>query len=89
MSEGAATAVSWYSKMKNHLPELSQGLAIAILIINIFFPGIGTMCLACIGGQFDKDHLIIGLIQFVLAMCIIGWIWSIMWGVFLVMKAKK
>ncbi len=92
MSEGmqtAATAGGYYSQMKNHLPVLSKSIAIVILVINCIFPGIGTMLLSCIGGQFKKEHLIVGLLQMVLAICVIGWIWSILWGVILIMKSNN
>ncbi len=92
MSEGvqtAATAGSYYNQMKNHLPVLSKTIAIIILIINVIFPGVGTMLLSCIGGEFKKEHLFVGLIQMVLAICVIGWIWSILWGVLLLLKSNN
>lgn len=70
-----------------------------ILIVNIIFPGVGTMFLACC---FDKTNispeevslfrtflLIVGLIQFLTAFCILGWIWSIATGFFLVQASCK
>lgn len=85
----ALKAGSFYSRMKNHLPVLSKPIAIVILVINIIFPGIGTMLLSCIGGTFKREHLFVGLAQLVLAICVIGWIWSILWGVFLVLKSTS
>lgn len=87
--QGAATAGSYYSKLKDHLPVLSKTIAIIILVINILFPGIGTMLLSCIGGQFKIEHIYVGLAQFLLAICVIGWIWSILWGVLLIMKSTS
>lgn len=80
---------SWWEKTKNHLPTLSRGLAIFILVLNIIVPGLGTACLSCIGGSCKTEHLIIAVLQFVLAWIVIGWIWSILWGLLLLMKASK
>ena len=77
-----------YTRLKNHLPELNKVLAIVILVLNIFFPGVGTMCLYCIAG-FKTEYLWVGLIQLVTALCVVGWIWSVLWGVILVTKSKQ
>ncbi len=79
---------SIYAKWKNHLPVLSKTVAIIILILNIFFPGVGTILLSCIGGTFNKEHIIVGLLQLISAICVIGWIWSVLWGIILLMKSS-
>ncbi len=79
---------SIFTRLKNHLPEMNKILAIVILVLNIFFPGIGTMCLFFICG-FKSEHLVVGLIQLITAICIVGWVWSVLWGVILVTKSKQ
>ena len=54
-----------------------------IFLINLFFPGIGTMFNQCCcgKGQFSGFGVCIGFLQLLLAPILIGWIWSIWWGV--------
>ena len=82
------SAGSWWDRMKNLIPELNKVLAIILLVLNCIFPGVGTMCLSCLGPRFVWDHLIIGLLQLLLSFLIIGWVWSIFWGILLVMKSN-
>ena len=70
MSETEST----YTKFKNHLPVLSKTVAIIILVLNIFLPGVGTILLSCIGGTFNKEHIFVGLLQLITSVCVIGWI---------------
>jgi hypothetical protein len=82
-------AQSWFSKIKDGLPSLNPALAVILLIINIFLPGVGTMILGCINGGCDITHIVVGILQFITAGIIIGWIWSIWWGILLVQKSAK
>ncbi|CBK21671.2 uncharacterized protein [Blastocystis hominis] len=51
------------------------------MIVNIFFPGIGTIIGAVINeGGCDAGMLIAGVLQLCLTVCAIGWIWSIYVG---------
>ena len=44
--------------------------------------------MACASDEtVPKTQLVIGLIQFLTAAFLIGWIWSIYWGYLIVMKA--
>ena len=83
------TQESFYSKLKNHLPVLHKTVAIIILVFNIFIPGLGTMFLACMAGDFKKEHVFVGLAQMLFSVCVIGWVWSVLWGIILVMKSTK
>lgn len=60
-----------------------------ILILNIFFPGWGTMVSACLGSECRTATVLLGLLQLILAPLIIGWVWSIIWGLGLRKKAIK
>ena len=52
-----------------------------ILLLNIFFPGVGTMLSACCGGAgCVTEQVFVGILQLLLAATLIGWIWSIWWG---------
>ena len=77
---------------QDDIPKTSQVLGIIALLINIFFiPGLGTMLAALVheeGGGMRQCTLIIGLIQFFTAGCLIGWIWAIWWGFLIFQKAK-
>lgn len=48
-------------------------------ILNIIFPGIGTMSVGVIEG-WDWNVIILGLAQGVTSIILVGWIWSIVWG---------
>jgi hypothetical protein len=81
-------AVSKIKGLQDKLPSVDKCMAIILLLINIFFPGVGTMICACIKGGFVMENLVVGLIQFLTACCIIGWIWSIWWGVVIIQKSS-
>lgn len=55
-------------------------LHIVLFIVNILLPGVGTMVSACLSSRFNPLALVVGLIQFITAPILIGWIWSIIWG---------
>lgn len=78
-----------FDQLKNNIPSMNVVVAIVILCVNICFPGIGTICFIFLGGSANwTEHLIIGLLQLFLTILLIGWIWSICWGVFAVMKSS-
>mmetsp|Transcript_9548 Transcript_9548/g.10559 ORF Transcript_9548/g.10559 Transcript_9548/m.10559 type:complete len:86 (+) Transcript_9548:42-299(+) len=54
-----------------------------ILILNIVLPGVGTMVAGCIY-KCHRKSIIIGLLQLLLFPFIIGWVWSVIWGVLIV-----
>ncbi len=74
-------------EIKAEIPSTSTVIAIVLLIINIFLPGVGTIVMAFLDG-FKLRTLIVGILQFVLTFVIIGWIWSIWWGILCLQKAK-
>jgi len=66
----------------NSIPILDPGTAMVILILNIFFPGIGTMVCGCVGRNANPcGWFMIGFLQIILIFCLIGWIWSIITGI--------
>ena len=72
------------------IPSVNGCCAFFILILNIFFPGVGTLVLACIGDRFAcGNQFLVGILQIILAPLIIGWIWSIYWGILVLGKSGE
>lgn len=69
-------------------PKLYQGTAILILLLNVFFPGIGTMLIGCISGENVLNWICIGIAQLLLSWIIIGWVWAIITGVMLISNSE-
>ncbi len=74
---------------KDVIPITSPITAYLILILNIFLPGVGTMCMACAGEKFIGINLLHGLLQMITAWLIIGWVCAILWGVLCVNRALE
>jgi hypothetical protein len=60
-------------------PRLDKTMALVVLILNIFLPGVGTIIMGCVGNNAG-GWICIGICQALLAFLIIGWIWSIITG---------
>ena len=63
-------------------------MAIISLILNIFFPGCGSILNGVVGPKLEVMQIVIGIIQMFTAICLIGWIWSIIWGILIFLKRK-
>ena len=74
-------------EIQAEIPSTTTVIAIVLLIINIFLPGWGTIVMAFLDG-FKLKTLIVGILQFFTAFLLIGWIWSIWWGILCLQKAK-
>ncbi|KAL0483513.1 hypothetical protein AKO1_014553 [Acrasis kona] len=76
-----------YDNRKNlqisKIPKLEETMALVVLILNIIFPGIGTIVAAILTDSDEKRkwNLIFGVLQILLSFLLIGWLWSILWGV--------
>ncbi len=81
-------AITKFEQLKGKLPSVNKVMAITLLVLNIFLPGVGTLICACIGPKFETDNLIVGILQLLFAGCIIGWVWSIWWGIIILQKAS-
>ena len=86
--KGAKDAVG---ACKASVVQLDRTLAIVCLIFNCipFTSGVGTMVSACAGKDFNINALCFGICQFLLAVILVGWIWSIVHGIWLLDAAKK
>ena len=72
------------------IPFVSQGNGIIILIINILFPGLGTMILACMSPNISGEQLLIGMLQFLFFIFFfVGILWSIWWSILVLQKSGK
>ena len=76
------------TSMAPHVLKVESSMGIVILILNIIIPGLGTMLTACMAGDFNCTVLLIGILQNFLAYFIIGWIWSILHGIWVYNKSK-
>ncbi len=63
-------------------------LHIVLLILNILLPGIGTIANGCMGSSISGCQIVIGLLQMCLSpVLLIGWFWSIWWGVIIYQRS--
>ena len=74
---------------KKAVVKVDPPLHIVLFIVNIIFPGWGTMISACCGKKFNSDALCMGLIQFIFCWTLICWIWSIIHGYWIFEKSAK
>ena len=76
---------------KASVMELDHTLAIVCLIFNClpFTSGVGTMVSACAGDHFNCTTLLFGILQLILTCIVVGWIWSIIHGIWLLDKSKR
>ena len=79
------------STCKKAVVPLDHTLAVVCLVLNCipFTSGIGTMISACAGGDFNCNALVFGILQWLLWFLLIGWIWSIVHGIWLLDAAKR
>ena len=69
------------SKLIRTIPELPRGLAIMILLCNIFFPSSGTFYMGCIGDKVRSTQFMVAVLQLLTVPILIGYIWSVFWGI--------
>lgn len=91
--------MGWIGKLKtaksviDTIPNVDKPWNIILFIVNIIFPGrfvllrnsclgIGTIIGAAMGKASKKAYLF-GILQLLLSVILIGWIWSILWGYFM------
>ena len=70
------------------VPYVSKPVAGVSAVVNLLFPGFGTVISACAGSEtVSKTQLSIALFQFLTAVFIIGWVWAQYWSYLIVMKS--
>ena len=78
-----------FNKWKNDLVPVQAPMGIVLFIVNIFLPGIGTIINSFMSSSLRSDTLLVGLLQLLTAIIIVGWIWSIYWGYLMYQQEKK
>ena len=72
--------------------KVDRNMGIIILLLNIFFSGIGTIAAGVlVGGTFQViNNIIVGFLQLILfPYCLLGWIWSLYTGWLIYKKSKE
>ena len=71
-----------------NVPQISKPAAVAQAVLNLVFPGIGTIMMACASNEsVSKTQLSIGCLQLLTSFILIGWIWALYWSYLGVQKA--
>ena len=61
--------------------KVEGSMGLICFIINILFPGWGTILSTILGEpKMDMMQIVFGILQFILSSFLIGWLWSIYWG---------
>ena len=68
-------------------PKVNSPWNVLLALLNVFFPGIGTLLCSLWGEPCSKAQAIIGVLQFCMSFFIIGWIWSIVWSYFILKQS--
>jgi hypothetical protein len=69
--------------LDNYTPRVARSpWGIACLILDVLpIPGLGTIIAGVRDGRNLTRDVVIGILQFILAFALIGWVWSIVWGI--------
>ena len=68
-----------------NVPFVPTPFSYIFLVLNIVFPGSGTICSAFFGAHFNKLMLGLGLVQLgCTSIFLLGWLWSFIWGLLIV-----
>ena len=67
---------------------VSQPIAIVCLVMNVFFPGIGTWINACLG-ENTAPGVLYGFLQILTAPLLFGWLWAIIYGIKIIEVSSK
>ena len=59
---------------------------IICLVMNVFFPGTGSLIAA--GNMEDIRTFVFGILQMLLTLILIGWLWSIIWGILIFVRSE-
>ncbi|MGB1696983.1 MAG: hypothetical protein ACPHK8_01130 [Thermoplasmatota archaeon] len=75
--------------ISQHVPKVDSTMGIIALILNIIpIPGLGTIIAGVVSGNDVVKHVIIGVLQLVFSFLLIGYIWSIVWGIFIFLESR-
>ena len=74
------------------IPQVATSSSLAYLVVNCVIPGLGTVIASWTDVEYRKWDwavFITGILQFGLAWIIIGWAWSIWWGIRMYTEAQQ
>ncbi len=76
-------------ELVSDVPKLSLLKAYGCGLVNFIFSGVGTIASSFLGEEpgVNKTQLIVGLLQMMTSVYLIGWMLSIYWGYKIIMKA--
>lgn len=85
-----------------NVPKVATPWNVLLALLNVFFPGIGTILCSIWGEPCSKSQVLVGLIQFSLTsylafgmtkysfgmvFTLFGWLWSVWWSVLILKKS--
>lgn len=74
--------------LEDHIPLVERSpWGILCLVLNIIPGGVGTIIAGA--KTDDTKNIIFGVIQLLLAAAVIGWIWSLVWGIMIFTKSTE
>jgi len=76
-------------ELVSDVPKLSLLKAYGCAVVNVIFSGVGTIASSFLGEEpgVNKTQLLVGILQLMTSVYLIGWLLSIYWAYKLVMKA--
>ena len=77
-------------ELVSDVPKLSVPMAYGCAVLNVILAGSGTILAAYLGDpNLNKTQIIVGLLQMLTSVYLIGWFLSIYWAYKLIMLAGK
>ena len=78
-----------FFELLSDVPVIHNIIGYISLALNVVLPGSGTVLAACMAEKYvaNKTQLAVGLFQILTAVFIIGWCWSIYWGILIVQRS--
>ena len=74
--------------MVSDVPKLSNIWAYVCAFLNLVLQGIGTVLSAILGDAIiNKTQLMVGIFQFLTAVSLVGFVWSIYWAYLIVVES--
>ena len=86
---GESDVRAW--ELASDVPVLHNIWAYVCFGLNLLIPGTGTILAAMLGKtefNINKTQVVIGVLQLLTSVYIIGWIWSVFWGYLIVKRSK-
>ena len=76
-------------QLVSDVPKLGNVWAYVCAFLNVVLPGIGTILSSILGdANINKTQLMVGVFQFLTAITLIGFIWSVYWAYLLIIESQ-